>query len=64
MTKSMKIKDYEINYENYLDVEAILNFYYKQGFDKGVIITDNGTGKTFSATNLVCKYLSEGKNCA
>jgi hypothetical protein len=60
----MKIKDYEIDYKKYLDIEDVLKFYKAQGLNKGVVITDNGTGKTFSATNLVCKYLSQGKNCA
>jgi hypothetical protein len=45
------VKDYEINYDDYLDVKSIIAHYEQYGFDKLVLITDNGTGKTYTATN-------------
>jgi hypothetical protein len=57
-----KIIDYPIDYNQYLDVKDILEHYSFWDFDKLVLITDNGTGKTYTATNWVMETLIAGKN--
>jgi hypothetical protein len=58
-----KIKDYEIDYTNYLDIRKVVAHYKQWGFNKIALITDNGCGKTYNATNMVMDYLLQGKHC-
>ncbi len=56
------IKHWVFDYEKYIKVDEVIQHYAGQGFNKMILITDNGTGKTYNATRWVLEGVLKGIN--